>query len=213
MGQKTEIIIVDDERLFRTGISLLLRNFDINTIGEAENGDELILLLNTKKPDVILLDLEMPILNGSQTMAIVRDQFPQMKIIIFSKYYDEELIKDIFNRGANAYLSKNSPVELVCEAIRRVVTYGIYRDNIPCLLKNPALKDGHYYKLIFTKRELGIINLLCESKSYKDIGLHLFISAKTVENHAKSIFKKVNVKNRAEFGILAIKKGLNYLGE
>jgi two-component system response regulator DegU len=206
---------VDDEKLCRAGLISLLKNSgsDIKIIGEAENGEELSPMLKTKKPDVILLDLEMPILNGSKTLNKLRRDFPLQKVVVFSKYHDEELIKDIFNRGANGFISKNSSgIEIIISALKRVATYGVYKDNIPFLLQNPARKDGHYYRLILSPREIEIMILLHQSKSYIQIGKELFISAFTVENHAQSIFKKTNTKNREELGILVTKFGLNYMG-
>jgi DNA-binding NarL/FixJ family response regulator len=213
LKQGINIIIVDDQRLSRLGLVALFKNSEIRIMGDAENGEELFVLLKTKKPDVILLDLEMPVLNGSKTLNRLRKEFPDLKVIIISKYHDEELIKDTFNRGANGFVSKKlSGIEIVITAITRVVTYGIYKDNIPCLLKTPAEKDGHYYRLILSPREIQIMGLLLQSKSFIQIGKELFISTYTVGNHAKSIYKKIKVKNRAEFGIVATKLGLNYMG-
>lgn len=207
------IIIVDDEKMIRAGFAAILKSTEIKIIGEAENGEELFSLLKLRKPDLILLDLEMPQLNGSKTLNKLRKDFPTQKVIIVSKYHDEELIKDIFNRGANGFVSKAScGVDTLINAIRRVHEYGIYKDNIPCLLKSPAFKDGHYYRLILSPREIGIMGLLYQSKSYEEIGKELFISVNTVENHAKSIYKKIKAKNRAEFGIVATRLGLNYIG-
>ncbi len=207
------IITVDDEKIIRAGLTSLLRNTEIKIIGEAENGEELFPLIKLRKPDVILLDLEMPKLNGSKTLNRLRIEYPLQKVIILSKYHDEELIKDVFNRGANAFVSKaNCDVDMLVSAIKRVNEYGIYKDNIPCLLKSPGHKDGHYYRLILSPREIGIIGLLYQSKSYEEIGKELFISTNTVENHAKSIYKKIKAKNRSEFGIVATRLGLNYIG-
>ena len=119
----------------------------------------------------------------------------------------------MFNRGANGFLSKtSSSSDLLITAINRVNEFGIFKDNLPCLIKSPAMKDGHYYRLILSPREIGIMGLLYQSKSYEEIAKELFISANTVENHAKSIYKKIKVKNRLEFGIVATRLGLNYLG-
>ncbi|MBK9286008.1 MAG: response regulator transcription factor [Sphingobacteriaceae bacterium] len=213
MIKTINIIIVDDEKIIRAGLASLLRNTEIKIIGEAENGEELFPLIKLRKPDVILLDLEMPKLNGSKTLNRLRAEYPLLKVVILSKYHDEELIKDIFNRGARGFVSKsNCDVETLVTAIRRVSEYGTYKDNIPCLLKSPAYKDGHYYRLILSPREIGIMGLLYQSKSYEEIGKELFISSNTVENHAKSIYKKIKAKNRSEFGIVATRLGLNYIG-
>lgn len=213
MTKTINIIIVDDEKIIRAGFTALLKNTEIKVIGDADNGEELFPLIKLRKPDVILLDLEMPKLNGSKTLNRLRREFPLQKVIIISKYHDEELIKDIFNRGANGFVSKaSSSVETLIGAIRHVNEYGIYKENIPCLLKSPAIKDGHYYRLILSPREIGIMGLLYQSKSYEEIAKELFISASTVENHAKSIYKKIKAKNRSEFGIVATRLGLNYIG-
>lgn len=213
MKKNIDIIIVDDEKLVRSGLISLLKGSEVKVIGEASNGNELFELLSTKAPDVILLDLEMPTLNGSRTLNKLRKQFPSQKAIIVSKYHDEELIKDLFNRGACGFISKStSHVDLLITAIKKVHVDGSYKENIPCLLKTPAAKDGHYYRLILSPREIQIMGLLYRSKSFVEIGKELFISAYTVENHAKAIYRKTNVKNRAEFGILVAKLGLNYMG-
>jgi len=212
LTEEINIIVVDDERVVRYGLVSLLKKNGINVIGEAGNGEELFVLLKTKRPHVILLDLEMPKLNGSKALNRLRKEFPDQKVIIISKYHDEELIKDMFNRGANGFISKaTSDIELVGIVIKRVISYGIFKDNIPCLLKAPAVKDGHYYKLILSSREIEIMGLLYQSKTYKQIGDELFISVNTVDNHTKSMFKKTNVKNREEFVLLVSKLGLNYM--
>lgn len=205
------IILVDNENICRYGVIALIKKTEISVIAQAENGDELLELLKTKKPDLILLDLEMPIMNGSQTLTRLRKDYPHLKVVILSKYHDEELIKDMFNRGACAFVSKCADLEIIPTAIRRVAEYGIFKDNVPCLLKTPSFKDRHYYKLILTPREITIMGSIYESKPYKEIAKSLFISEKTVENHAKSIYKKMNVKTRSEFSIVMSKLGLNYM--
>lgn len=213
MKQDSSIIIVDDERLARYGLISLFKNTAVKIIGEAENGEELFPQLKTKKPDVVLLDLEMPKLNGSKTLNRLRRDYPAQKVIILSKYHDEELIKDVFNRGANGFVSKsNSGIEIIISAIKRVIAYGIFKDNIPALLKKPAEKNGHYYKLILTQREIQIMGLLYQCKSYDQISKELFIAVNTVGNHVKAIFKKTSVKNREELVLLMAKFGWNYMG-
>ena len=207
------ILIVDDEKLFRSGVIAMLKQKGITVGGEAENGEEVLPLIKSRKPDLVLLDLEMPKLNGSKTLNKIRKNYPEQKVIILSKYHDEELIKDMFNRGAKGFISKKScEIDILVEAIKRVHDYGIYRDNVPVLLANPIQKDGHYYKLILSSRETEILYWLYQGKPYKNIGEQLFISVNTVDNHVKSIFKKVNVKNREDLVMLAHKYGLNYLG-
>ena len=213
MPKGINILVVDDEKLFRSGVVSMLHKRGANIVGEAGNGEEMLPMIKSKKPDVILLDLEMPKLNGSKALNKIRRNHPDQRVIILSKYHDEELIKDTFNRGANAFISKKiCGIEVVLDAIQRVHEFGVYKDNVPCLYSNPAIKDGHYYRLIFSAREVEILYWICQSMSYKQIGAQLFISANTVENHAKSLFKKTSLKGREELVTLAFRHGLNYLG-
>lgn len=211
--QSINIIIVDDETIIRHGLSSLLQEYNINTIAVANNGQEALSILKKKKPHVLLLDLEMPILNGSKTLDNIKRRFPDLKVIILSAYYDEELIKDYLNRGAKAFVSKNQPVKTVAEAIHSVYAYGFYEENLSELFNNPAKKDGHYYKLIFTKRELEIISLICEGKDNACIAAELFLSLKTIEGHLTEIYKKVKVKTRTKFLKHALESGLQFLGK
>lgn len=116
--KQINIIVVDSESLFRQGIISLLKNTEIRVIAETENGEELISLLKTQKPDIILIGLVMSKLNGSKTFSQVRKNYPGIKVVIISRYQYIELIKDMFNRGVNAYLSKNSSIELIKEVIK-----------------------------------------------------------------------------------------------
>jgi DNA-binding NarL/FixJ family response regulator len=206
------ILVVDDEHLFRQGLIALLSPHGIKTIGTADNGEQALKILKSIKPDVILLDLEMPVLNGSKTLDNIYQRYPHAKVIIVSSYHDEQLIKDNFNRGARAYVSKNEHIESLITAIRSVYKIGVYKENVPYLLKTKVVRDKHYYKLIFSPKEQEIIYCICEGKSVKQIGHELYISEKTVETHLTYIYKKSQVKNRAEFLLYAIKEGLQFLG-
>lgn len=210
-AEKIDILIVDDEPIIRHGLTALLKPYQIITIGTAENGDEAIKKLETMKPDVVLLDLEMPILNGSKALNSIRNRHPNLKVIIVSSYHDEELIKDVLNRGARAFISKKEGHETIAEAIRIVKNIGGYNSNLPELIRNPAKKDRHYYRLVFTKKELEIISLFTQGNTIKAIATELGCSEKTVEGHLTVIYKKVKVKNKGEFLKYAIEAGLQFI--
>ncbi len=208
---KINLMIVDDEILFRQGIVYLLKKYGIITSCVADNGEEALELLKSHSPEVILLDLEMPILNGSLTLNKMLQRFPKAKIIIVTSYHDEELIKDYFNRGAFGFISKNENIKTVVAAIKAVHKGSIYKENIPQLLQNKCYKDGHYYKMIYTSREKDIIYYLCKGDSIKEISIKLSITEGTIAVILTEIYRKANVKNRAEFLTLAFEKGLQYL--
>lgn len=207
------IIIVDDQPIFVSGVSQLLEKFGVKTIATAFNGQEALSILKKKKPHVLLLDLEMPILNGSKTLDNISKRFPDIKVIIVSAYHEEELIKDCINRGARAFVSKNEDVAILISAINSVYQLGYYRENLTKLFSKPSIKDRHYFKLIFTKREQEIIVLLCDGKCTKHISSELCISDKAVERHLTKIYKKVHLENKYQFLIYAREVGLQYLSK
>jgi DNA-binding NarL/FixJ family response regulator len=207
------ILIIDDEALFRTGLISQLREFNINIKSQAENGWLGLEKIKTTKPDIVLLDLKMPELNGSKTLDNITRRFSQVKVIIISSYHNEQLIKDHFNRGAKAYISKRENIETVATAIRAVYAGIKYIDNIPSLLKIDVKKDKHYFKLFFTIRELEIIARLILNKTLKEMAFELFIPERTIEKYVTLVYKKTNVKNRAAFMKYAISEGLQYLGD
>lgn len=208
------IIIVDDQPILVSGMRMLLGKFGITTIATASNGQEALIAIKKKKPHMVLLDLEMPILNGSKTLDNISQRFPDIKVIIVSAYHDEELIKDCINRGASAFISKKGENENdLFAAIKGVYQFGFYRENLPKLFANPAIKDRHYFKLIFTAREQEIIVLVCEGKSTSVIASELCISEKAVEGHLTEIYKKVKVANKYQFLIYARKVGLQFLSK
>lgn len=208
------VIIVDDQSMFVSGMRLLLGKFGISTTATASNGQEALVVIRKKKPHVLLLDLEMPVLNGSKTLDNITQRFPDIKVIIVSAYHDEELIKDCLNRGARAFISKKECNENdLIAAVRGVYQFGFYRENLPKLFSNPAVKDRHYFKLIFTAREQEIIVPVCEGRSTNSIAAELCISEKAVEGHLTEIFKKVKVENKYQFLVYARDHGLQFLGK
>lgn len=212
MAPKINVMLVDDEILFRQGFIALLKKYGIEAMCVADHGEQALELLDLYSPDVVLLDLEMPVLNGSIALDKILAQFPTTKIIIVTSYHDEELIKDHFNRGAFGFISKNEEVKTVVSAIKAAYKGIIYKKNIPQLLKIKCEKDGHYYRLIYTSREKDIIHHLCKGVSGKAISSKLSLTESAIEANLTEIYRKANVKNRAEFLALAFDKGLQYLG-
>lgn len=207
------ILIVDDQKMFRDGLERLIETQDsFSVIGHASNGFELLHILETIIPDVILLDIEMPEMDGADTLDILKKVFPEIKVIIITQYDEGELIKNLFNRGANAYVPKDTSYLVMFDAIQTVYSKGIYLDNLPQLeTKSYSLKEKPY-KLKFSRREREIIHLLCSGDQVSDIAKKLCISNKTVESNLTEIYKKACVDNKGEFLIYAMKEGLNYIG-
>ena len=213
MQDAAEVVIVDDHRAFLDTLVPILQTYDIKVVGCAENGLQLFEILQNHVPDVILLDIEMPQMDGSQAVDRLKKQFPGTKTIILSQYDDSILIQDFLNRGVNGYITKNTDVRTIAKAVHDVKKRGFYRENLEHLSpRHPSPRKNGVYKATFSRREREIILLICKGMQINEIAGNLSIAEKTVEANITEIYKKAKVSTRAEFLIYAIQEGLNYLG-
>jgi len=198
---EARIIIAEDSTGLRKFLISELKDFGIVTIGEASNGRELLHELLTKTPDLILLDLRMPLMSGKEAFEIIRNKYPDLKIAILSSYKDETLIVNYIERGAKAFLPKyfiTQPFRLA-NAILDVKEYGHYIDNFP----TEALK--------YTDRETEIIPMIISEKTNKEIASELNTGYKVISKHKRNILKKTKSKTLNGFIRSALKKGLQFL--
>jgi DNA-binding NarL/FixJ family response regulator len=199
MNPKINIIITDDQNFLRDSLASLLKEYNIHAIGLAKNGKELLQLVKTLIPDVILLDIEMPEMDGSTVLDILLKEKPHLKIIMLSQYDENALKENFILRGAKSFMTKSSDIKTIADEIIRIHTSG----------------SGNSYSLnqnfLFTKRELEIIPIICAGKSTKEICSILNLDIKTVEAHRKRIYKKTGAKCIGEFLKIAFQNGLHYL--
>jgi len=196
-----KIAVVDDHQLFRVGVVALLSDYnDMEVVLEASNGKDLLSQLKRSQPHLVLLDIEMPEMNGIETTLALKKEYPDIKIIILTMHNEEEFIFDLMNKGANGFLPKDKSVEAVVDAIYSVMQKGYYyNDQITQAiikgnsgyLKAPELLNK---AASLTEREIEIIKLICAQKTNREIGELLFISARTVDNHKMNIFTKIGTK-------------------
>jgi DNA-binding NarL/FixJ family response regulator len=214
--EKIKLILVDDEVLFRKGIAYLLQSEkNIEVVFEAEKGEELInyLRLTHDFPDVILMDLKMPILNGVEATKIINKEFPNLKIIALTSYNTEAFIANIIEVGASSYIVKNATPAKMLLAINKVYEKGFYYDDLVYsviqkgITQNGGIKSNLDSDFL-TKREAEILQLICEQMSSSEIGDKLFISSRTVEGHRNNILLKTGCKNIAGLVVYAIKNKL-----
>lgn len=206
--------VTDDQTLFRKGMMSLLENYiGFNVLWEASNGLEAIKQLkqHPKETDIMLLDLNMPEMDGMEAMKRVREDFPDQKVIILSIHEEERFIIKLIELGANSYLMKSASPEEVEKTIRITTDKGFYFndriskilfDNVSGVRKRTSLTTD------FTKREQEVLQFICEEFSTKDIAKKLFISERTVEGHRNNLILKTNVKNTAGLVIYAVKNNL-----
>jgi len=209
---KIKIILADDHRIFRDGIKSLLSDNDfINIIGEASSGNELLDMLKTHKPDVVIVDITMPGLSGIEVSKQISSLYPEIKIMILSMHTDEDFVINSIKAGAHGYLPKDTSKEELLEAIKIIYDGGEYYGKLVSdnFLKNyiKKFKTGQNLKENedLTQREIEILKLAASGSSNKEIADKLFISTKTVDAHKNHIMQKLKLKNTAEMVLYAVK--------
>ncbi|WP_158800344.1 response regulator transcription factor [Pedobacter sp. L105] len=206
--------IIDDQLLFRKGmIALLEKQEGFNILWEAGSGSHAMELLKelNENTDILLLDLNLPGMNGMEIMKLVKERYPLLKVIILSIHEEERFIIRLIELGANSYIVKSASPEEVEKTIRLTIEKGFYfNDNITKVLFNNfnGARKRTSLTTDFTKREEEILQCICEELSTKDIAKKLFISERTVEGHRNSLILKTSVKNTAGLVIYAIKNNL-----
>jgi DNA-binding NarL/FixJ family response regulator len=211
---KYNIAVVDDQAMFRAGLVSLLSEFDeLSVIMEAENGKDFQHKLKRKKPDVVLLDLEMPEMDGMETLAYIKATHPAIRVLILTMHNEEPIIAHMIESGAHGFLVKNDPIETLIDAIYSVMDTGYYFDDrvsralVQRLMLGKKIKPS-FEKVALTERELQVIQLLCQEFTTKEIGERMNISHRTVEGHREQILEKIKAKNTVGIVMYAIKNGI-----
>lgn len=208
-----KVAIADDHALFRAGVKTALSaKKDVELIAEADNGMQLLNLLKHIEPDVILLDIQMPIMDGIATLPEIRKINPHVKVIILSMHNDHSMISKLMEIGANSYLTKNSDSETIYQAIKTCYEQEFFFNE----LTNKALLTGlrtrktepdHLLDAQLTEKEIRILKLMCEEKTTKEIADIVDISPRTVEAIRDKLKTKTGAKSMAGLVMYAVKKG------
>jgi len=214
-----KIIIGDDHTVIREGIEALIKtvNEDIEIIGEASNGEELLKLAESRPADVYVVDISMPILNGIETTDRLVKRDPKSKVIIFSMHDDHHMVEKAFQCGAKGYLLKRSSAFKLLSAIHEIYNGGHYIDEkISGFIINRFINRSIYKEKtddpgILSGREKEILQLISEGFSNKEISDKLNISLHTVQFHRNNIMKKLGIHKQAELIRYAIKEGIAQL--
>ena len=193
------LIITDDHPVIRDGIkTVLANNKEIVLAGCAADGAELLELLETKKADVILMDINMPGINGIEATKLVKKKYPDIKVISFSQYDEKRFIKQMLKNGANGYLLKNSSASEMVNAIKITHNGGMYlSEDLPNVFGEKPKRRSNYLFPNLTRREIDVLKEICQEKNTTEIAETLFLSPNTVETHRANLLLKVGVKNTA----------------
>lgn len=212
-----KVMIADDQELIRTSLSMLIgSNSDMEIIGMAENGQELIRLVDHRQPDVIIMDIRMPVIDGVQCTKHILERYPQIRILVLTTFDDDEYISDAIRYGASGYLLKGEPVEEIVSAIRKVHDGDVVLSQQALKLlvklygkndfspKTSKVSEAQYASL--TRSESEIIDQVIEGYSNKEIAGNLHLSEGTVRNYLSNILSKLELRDRTQLAIWAMKQ-------
>jgi len=210
--KKIRVLVVDDHRLVREGLTSLLRvHPEIEVVGEASNGDEAVAKSRSLQPDIVLMDISMPGMNGITATRLIKKGMPDVQVIMLTMLDQEGYVYEAVKAGATGYLLKNSSLDDLVKAIKEVLKGGatLHPEAQAQLLKEYvflARRNQETYGL--SDREIEVLQLLADGMSNKDIAANLYISAQTVKTHIAHIFNKLGVRDRTEAVATALRRGL-----
>lgn len=218
----TNILIIDDHQLFREGVKRIL-DFEetFNVVAEGDDGAQVIDLYEEHHPDVVLMDINMPEVTGIEATSKLVEQYPDAKVIILSIHDDENYVSHALKSGALGYMLKEMDADALIDAIKIVAEGGSYlHPKVTVNLVNEFRRlaeaefTGNFQQVevrrplhLLTKRECEVLQMLADGKSNRGIGEGLYISEKTVKNHVSNILQKMNVNDRTQAVVTAIKNG------
>ena len=213
--KKIKIAIADDYKIYRDGLKVGLaadNKFDV--ILEADNGEDLLNAMKTALPDIVIMDLKMPIMDGMEATKLIRKNFPDVKVLVVTMYDDDKFIIHLMEIGANGYLLKNAEPEEIRKAIYSVTENGYYFNDLvnKALLKKLVIKNqvkpSFNKNIELTERELEVLQMICEEKTATEIGREIFLSPRSVEGIRQRLIEKVGVRNMAGLIMFAAKNGI-----
>lgn len=209
-----KVMIVDDQKIFKEGLRMILnQDNEIDVVGLCENGQEAVDLVSLYHPDIILMDIQMPIMNGVEAVKYIKENNKEIDIIMLTTFHDDKYIYNAIKNGASGYLLKDTSVETIISAIKIVYHGGalinpevakILLNQFTKLANNNGMETDAILKIL-TDREFEISKLVSEGMNNKEISKRLFLSEGTVKNHLTRILQKLELRDRTQLAIFIIK--------
>lgn len=208
-----KILIADDHQLFREGlVNLLSDNSEIEVVGEVEDGEKAIEQAKKLEPDVLIMDIGMPVINGIEATGILKKELPKLKVIGLTMHAEKHFIKGMLEAGASGYLFKNCAYDELIMAIKTVNAGNKYMNSeITDVLIHEYIgkqNDAEAVDPVLSEREREVLKLMAEGKTSTEIAELLFVSVKTIGTHKQHIYEKLNLNSTADLVKYAIKKGI-----
>lgn len=215
MKNKLTLLIVDDHKIFRDGLKLLLSHFSfIKKVHEASNGQEFLEMLEEITPDLVMMDINMPVMGGIEATQKAMEKFPDLKVIVLTTFHDEHFIEQMMIAGVEGYMLKRSTPEEFETAMTRVSAGGNYfsdeiiRTVVDKLSRMREENLARSSQPVFTDREMEVLRLLCRGLNNDQISEIIHISPKTIEKHKSSLFQKTDTSNTINLILYAFRTGL-----
>jgi DNA-binding NarL/FixJ family response regulator len=208
-------LIADDHEIFRHGVrNVLNKDPNIVCVGEAQNGKELMTMLRTAKPDVLLLDIKMPEMDGVEVVTKMKELYPDVKILILTMYDDDEVVLHMLDLGVNGYLTKTSTPNEITNAIHKVCREDYYLNDMisRLMLKSRQQKNNlplqHKNGVFLNDKEKEVLRLMCQEMTTNEIGKQIYLSPRTVEGIRRNLLDKLEVRSSTGLIIYALKTGI-----
>ncbi|HEX9529712.1 MAG TPA: response regulator transcription factor [Acidimicrobiales bacterium] len=214
----TSVLLVDDHRLLRESLRRTLEESGLEVAGEAANGNEAVRMAGELQPDVVLMDVSMPVLDGVEATRLIRRQSPDVRVVMLTMHAEDEVLTRAVRAGAAGYLVKDCSAQDILDAVTRVCSGGttLSIDVASAMLAEATrvspTPDGQDVRSgsgpIITRREEEVLQLIAEGFSTSEVGQRLFISAKTVKNHLASVYEKLDSRDRTQAVVRAVRMGI-----
>ncbi len=213
-SERIKLLLADDHKLFRDGLRELISHWrEFEVVGEAADGQEVVEYCRQKLPDVVLMDIQMPVMDGVEATRVIHAEYPSTQVVMLTMSVEENDLFEALKQGARGYLLKNISAQELREQLNAVV-----RDDVPLsgavaakiLAEFNRLRAREADRLIdpLTEREIDILKLVAKGKSNKEIGEHLFLSEQTVKKQLSNVMQKLYLNNRVQAAVYAVQKGL-----
>lgn len=209
-----KVLLVDDEQLIRGGLKILLSEFDqLEIVGEAKNGQEAVDFCHHNEVDVVLMDIRMPEVNGIKGTEMIKEQLPQIKVLVLTTFQDTEYISQTMQLGASGYLLKDSSPTEIYESIRIVMNGNVVLDGkiSSAMLNQSSTLSGIQFSPAehdLSEKEVDIIRFIASGLSNQEISEEMFLSVGTIKNNITMILSKLDLRDRTQLAIFAFQKGL-----
>lgn len=212
-NQKIKVALIDDHELLRNGLARIIDRFEkYQVISEAGNGREFIsTTTKSREPDIILLDISMPVMDGFQTAEWIRTNLPESRILVLSMSDDESTVIRMINLGARGYILKDSKPVVLQQAFDSIIEKGYYSNDLVNSRLIRKLEHQSIQDLLINEREREFLQLACSDLTYKQIAEKMNTSPRTIDNYRDNLFVKFDIRSRVGLALFAIKQGYYHI--